>query len=251
MTPPKSRNKTASRTSAAVERRPITNNRLLKAMSGSDLALLSPHLTQLSLPVRTNLEQPGIPFRTAYFIDHGIASVVAISDRNTQIEVGLIGCEGVSGLAVIMGSDRSPNHTYMQIGGGGFSISTDNLMAAIKQSPTLGSFLLRYAQAFGIQTVHTAVANAKANIEPRLARWILMAYDRVPDNSISLTHEFLSLMLGVRRPGVTESLQALAKRGLIHSPKNGLIVLVDRDGLRKVAGQYYGVPEREYKRLMR
>jgi Mn-dependent DtxR family transcriptional regulator len=78
-----------------------------------------------------------------------------------------------------------------------------------------------------------------------------MAYDRVPDNSISLTHEFLSLMLGVRRPGVTESLQALAKRGLIHSPKNGLIVLVDRDGLRKVAGQCYGVPEREYKRLMR
>ncbi|HEY1615099.1 MAG TPA: Crp/Fnr family transcriptional regulator [Rhizomicrobium sp.] len=245
------RARVGSRKSVAPDPRPVTNNRLLKAMSDSDLALLTPHLLQLSLPVRTDLERPNIPFRTAYFIDHGIASVVAISDRNTQIEVGLIGCEGVSGLAVIMGSDRSPNHTYMQIGGSGFSIATDDLNAAIDQSPTLRMLLLRYAQAFGIQTTHAAVANAKANVESRLARWILMAYDRVPASSISLTHEFLALMLGVRRPGVTESLRALTKRGLIESPKNGLIVLVDRDGLRKVAGPFYGIPEREYKRLIR
>jgi CRP-like cAMP-binding protein len=220
-------------------------------LSDSDLALLSPHLTQMALPLRMNLERPGVPFKSAYFIDHGIASVVASSDRNTQIEVGLVGCEGVTGLAVILGSDRSPNHTYMQVAGSGFSIPVDALLDAMDQSATLRGCLLRYSQAFGIQTTHTALANAKAKIECRLARWILMAYDRVPTSSIALTHEFLSLMLGVRRPGVTDCLQTLTRLGLIERPKNGVIVLADREGLAKVAGSFYGVPEREYKRLIK
>jgi CRP-like cAMP-binding protein len=247
----KSVKKVGARNSRAAEARPITNNRLLKAMSESDLALLSPHFTQQVLPVRMDLERPGVPFKTAYFIDHGIASVVAISDRKIQIEVGLIGCEGVSGLAAILGSDRSPNHTYMQIAGSGFSIPIDTLLNAVEQSPTLRQLLLRYSQAFAIQTAHTAVANAKATVESRLARWILMAYDRVPTDLIALTHGFLSVMLGVRRPGVTACLQVLAKRGLIKSPKNGAILLVDREGLARVAGNFYGLPEREYRRLIK
>jgi CRP-like cAMP-binding protein len=249
--PVKRRTKVAARKSSVVEPRAITNNWLLEALSDSDRALLSPHLTEQTLPLRMNLEPPGVSIKSVYFIDSGIASVVVPAGRDTEIEVGLIGCEGVSGVGVILGSDRSPFHTYMQVAGSGFSIASANLLAAIEQSPTLKLKLLRYAQAFAIQTTYTAAANAKANIESRLARWLLMARDRVPNGAIPLTHEFLSIMLGVRRAGVTDCLNALAKRGLIHSPKNGLIDLVDRKGLEEIAGRYYGVPEREYKRLMR
>ena len=243
--------KTALRRSPAAEPRASSTNRLLGALSDSDYALLSPHLTARPLPVRANLELPGVPIRSVFFIEHGIASVVALADHHTEVEVGLIGCEGVSGFSIILGSDRSPLHTYMQVAGSGFSIPSAKFSSAIEQSPTLKRMLLRYAQAFAIQTTYTAAANAKANIESRLARWLLMAHDRVPKNAIPLTHEFLSIMLGVRRAGVTDCLRALAKRGLIHSPKNSLIELVDRKGLEETAGHYYGAPEREYKRLMR
>jgi CRP-like cAMP-binding protein len=244
------RTKSPAEKNPATNARLPTNNRLLKAMSQTDLALITPYLSAAALPRRKDLERPGIPFDTVYFLDHGVASVVALSDRDTQVEVGLIGCEGVSGLAVILASDRSPNHTYMQIAGSGLALSTTSLLTARDKSASLTQLLLRYAQAFAIQTTHTAVANAKAKIGSRLARWILMAYDRVPNNAIALTHDFLAIMLGVRRPGVTDALNILVRQGLIESPKNGLILLIDRDGLRKVAGKYYGVPEREYKRLI-
>ena len=249
--PKKRRSEKAAPRKSSTAPRSVTNNLLLEALSDSDHALLSPHLKEQSLPLRMNLEPPGVPIKSVFFIDSGIASVVVPADRDTEIEVGLIGCEGVSGLGVILGSDRSPLHTYVQVAGSGFSIPSADLLAAIEQSSTLNLMLLRYAQAFAIQTTYTAAANAKANIESRLARWLLMARDRVPQDAIPLTHEFLSIMLGVRRAGVTDCLNALAKRGLIHSPRNGLIDLIDRKGLEEIAGRYYGVPEREYKRLMR
>ena len=99
-------------------------------------------------------------------------------------------------------------------------------------------------------TAHTAIANGRASLEERLARWILMAHDRVPSDTLPLTHEFLSIMLGVRRAGVTVALHGLEGRGLIKS-RRGLIRLIDREGVRAVAGGYYGTPEAELKRLMR
>jgi CRP-like cAMP-binding protein len=103
-----------------------------------------------------------------------------------------------------------------------------------------------------VQTAHTAIANARANINQRLARWILMAQDRANDKPLKplhLTHEFLALMLGVRRAGVTEALQNLKRQKLIATGRNQIVVL-DRKGLERTAGSSYGVPEREYRRLI-
>ena len=100
-----------------------------------------------------------------------------------------------------------------------------------------------------VQTAHTAIANARARIDQRLARWILMAHDRTRDETLPLTHEFLALMLGVRRPGVTEALQSLKRQKLIDNGRNQIVVL-DRKGIEKVAGNSYGVPEKEYRRLI-
>jgi CRP-like cAMP-binding protein len=109
--------------------------------------------------------------------------------------------------------------------------------------------LLKFVQAFGVQTTHTAVSNAQSRLDVRLARWLLMAHDRIGEDTLTLTHEFLSLMLGARRPGVTEALHALRKQGLI-SYARGRITVKDRKGLERAAGEAYGTPEAEYRRLI-
>jgi CRP-like cAMP-binding protein len=110
--------------------------------------------------------------------------------------------------------------------------------------------LMRYVQAFMVQTAHTAIANARGTLTERLTRWLLMAHDRVPADKLALTHEFLSLMLAVRRPGVTEALQSLEDRNLIACGWREITVL-NRKGLEKLAGHFYGIPEAEYRRLRR
>jgi CRP-like cAMP-binding protein len=224
-------------------------NRLLAALSPDDFALLKGDLKPEILEVRKVIEKRNAKIERVCFPDRGIISVVAVADK-TEVEVGLIGCEGVSGLAVIHGDDQSPHSTYVQLAGSGQSISSEAFQRAIRKSETLHKLLLRYAQAFMIQTSHTAIANAKAKVEQRLARWILMFHDRVPGNEMALTHEFIALMLGARRPGVTEAIHQLAKQALIRNPRPGTVTVLDRIGLQKTAGGDDGVTENEYKRLI-
>ena len=134
-------------------------------------------------------------------MEAGIASVVAVQPDETRIEVGLIGREGMSGTAVVLGGDQSPHSTYMQVAGEGQRIAANELHKAMDASVSLRNLLLKFVQVFMVQTAHTAIANARAHIDQRLARWILMAHDRTGDNTMPLTHEFLALMLGVRRRG--------------------------------------------------
>jgi CRP-like cAMP-binding protein len=224
-------------------------NRLLAAMSAADFALLRPHLQPINLPLRYEMERPNRPIDSVYFMEIGIASVVAAQANEIQVEVGLIGREGTSGIPVILGSDRSPHATYIQSAGNGLRISAKSLRQAMEASETLRNLLLKYAHVFMVQTAHTAIANARAKIDQRLARWILMAHDRLGDKTLSLTHEFLALMLAVRRAGVTESLQNLKRLKLIDTGRNQILVL-NRKGLERMARESYGVPEKEYRRLI-
>jgi CRP-like cAMP-binding protein len=118
----------------------------------------------------------------------------------------------------------------------------------MQETPSLRVSLLRFVQAFIVQTAHTAAANARAKVEERLARWLLMAHDRVDGDVLPLTHEFLSLMLGVRRPGGTVAFHLLEQKGLV-STKRALIAIDDRAGLEQLAHGFYGVPEAEHLRL--
>ncbi|MGA8610646.1 MAG: Crp/Fnr family transcriptional regulator [Xanthobacteraceae bacterium] len=195
------------------------------------------------------IERPNRRIDTVYFMEAGFASVVAVQPDETQVEVGLIGYEGMSGTAVALGGDQSPHSTYIQAVGEGQRIAANELRNAMNASASLHVVLLKFAQVFMVQTAHTAIANARAHIDRRLARWILMAHDRIRDDTLSLTHEFLSLMLGVRRAGVTEALQSLKRQNLIKTGRNQIMVL-NRKGIEKVARNYYGVPEKEYRRLI-
>lgn len=225
-----------------------SKNRLLALLPGEDLALLEANLHRVSLPFKSEIEAPNIPIESCYFLTEGIASVVASSKNGKRIEVGLIGREGVTGAAAILGSVSSPNATFMQVPGAGFRISAIDLRQAMERSRPLASILAKFVHSFMVQNGQTALVNGKATLEERLARWILMAHDRVETPNFSITHEFLAVMLGVRRPGVTTALHDLEGRGLIRS-KRGEVIVLDRSGIEEVAGWSYGTAEAEYQRL--
>ncbi len=213
-------------------------NLILSRLAKSDYALLEPHLEPVDLPVRKVLERRGKPIKAIYFPESGFASVVANGHTKRPIEVGLIGREGVTGLPVILGNDRNSNEVFMQVGGVGQCMRADDLRKAIEKSLTLHRSLLRYAHAFLEQTTGTAVANGRCKIEERLARWLLMAADRLDNGELPLTHEFLAMMLGVRRPGVTQAIQDLEHQGVI-SCRRGSIVVLDREHLENLSNGTY------------
>jgi CRP-like cAMP-binding protein len=225
------------------------SNRLLASLGNDDFDLLEPHLKSVSLELRKSLERPNRRIETVYFPEAGFASVVAIHPNGKEAEVGLIGREGMTGLPIVLGDDRSPHATYIQAPGKGRCIAAAELRQATQASPSLRDSLLKFVQAFGVQTTHTAVCNVQSRLDVRLARWLLMAHDRIGEDTLPITHEFLSMMLGVRRPGVTEALHALREQGLIAYGR-GLITVHDRKGMERKAGAVYGVPEAEYRRLI-
>jgi CRP-like cAMP-binding protein len=223
-------------------------NRLLGALSDNDFALIQPHLEPLRLEFRKHLQSSNRTVKAIYFPDTGLASVVAVGGEGKQTEVGVIGNEGMTGLPVVLGADRSPCEVFMQVEGDGHSITAANLDLLISDSPTIFRMMLLFAHVFLVQASYTALANAKGSLEARLARWLLMAQDRLGANELLLSHEFLALMLGVRREGVTIAVQHFETQGLISSAK-GSITIEDRDGLQEEANGLYGVPEAEYERL--
>jgi CRP-like cAMP-binding protein len=224
-------------------------NRLLAALSPADFSRLAPQLEPVPLPVRTCLAEPNRPIEHVYFLEQGIASVVASTPQGRRIEVGIIGREGLTAPCVPLGADRSPHECFVQTPGSGLGIRADDLRRALAASAALHQHLLRFVQALMVQMGQTALANGSFSLEQRLARWLLMCHDRVDGDDLSTTHEFLSLMLGVRRPGVTVALQALEERGLI-ATKRSQVTVLDRAGLEGVAGDSYGVCEAEYERLI-
>jgi CRP-like cAMP-binding protein len=224
-------------------------NRLLASLSIADFDLLEPHLEPVALGLRKHLEKPNRRIDAVYFPESGFASVVAVQSNGKEVEVGLIGREGMTGLPIVLGNHRSPHATYIQSAGMGQRILATELRQATQASVSLRDSLLKFVQAFGVQTAHTAISNAQSKLDVRLARWLLMAHDRIGDDTLTLTHEFLSLMLGVRRPGVTETLHGLREKGLIAYGR-GQITVSDRKGMERTAGEAYGTPEAEYRRLI-
>ena len=214
-----------------------------------DFNPLKPQLERVPLPVGTRLIEPNTPIEHIFFLEEGIASVVATTPEGRRIEAGIIGREGLSGIPVLLGLDRTPHECFIQTAGEGLRIGADDLRRAMAASASLHQHLIWFVQAFMIQMGQTALANACYTLEERLARWLLMCHDRVDGDDLSTTHEFLSLMLGVRRAGVTAALQALEDRGTI-STKWKRVTIQDRAKLEAVAGDSYGVPEAEYARLI-
>jgi CRP-like cAMP-binding protein len=228
--------------------RPFRNH-LLTTISAEDFSFIEPHLQLADLPVGRDVEIQGQRPEHMFFVESGIVSIVAKNAAGKQIEIGLIGREGITGLAVILGDDVANHAAYVQVEGHGYKVPADVMLDAQRRSTALRDRLARFAHTLMIQTAHTALANGRANLVERLSRWILMAHDRVDGNVVPITHEFLALMLGVRRAGVTVALHELEGRRLIKAIR-GQITVLDRAGIENLANGFYGAPENEYFRLV-
>ncbi|KRB29790.1 CarD family transcriptional regulator [Mesorhizobium sp. Root695] len=219
-------------------------NRLLASLSADDYALLRPHLETVTLEVRDHLFRADQKIAHVTFPEYGIASIVADTGEG-RFEVGMVGSEGFAGTSVVLGIDRTPHTCLVQATGEAIRIGSGELQSAMDRSPTLRAHLLRFIHTFIVQVSQTAYANAGYSLEERLARWLLMTHDRLEHDDMPVTHEFMSIMLGTRRPGVTLAVQMLEGTGAIRAGR-GHITMRDREKLEHLAGQSYGFAEKEY-----
>jgi len=166
-------------------------NHLLNALDTGTLNLLSPHLSSIALPDGFEIEDPDAPVEWAYFLEEGIASAVA-ADR--KAEVGLVGVEGMTGLSLALHSERPTERIYMQVPGHGTRMRAAAFSDLLLSVPSLQQLVLRYVHTMIVQISSTAASNAMDDIPTRLARWLLMAGDRIKDGEMPLSHEYLSIM---------------------------------------------------------
>jgi CRP-like cAMP-binding protein len=224
-------------------------NRLLAALDPPDLARLKPHLEPVHLPVGTVLLRPDEPIEHVVFLDSGLSSDVAMAESDRPVECGLAGCEGLVGLPIVLGTDRGIHESVMQVGGRGHRIAAAELRRAMEESASLRNLLLRFAHVFTAQSAQSAACNARHAIDRRLARWLLLAHDRMSDDKVPLTHEYLALMLGVRRAGVTVALHELEGEKLIRAGR-GMITVTDRPRLEARSCSCYRIVQREAERVL-
>jgi len=223
---------------------------LLKALSPDDFSLLQPHLKAVQTELRQTVIEPNAPITQLFFPESGYVSLVTQGTQGDKVEIGLIGREGVVGASpVLLGSDRTPHHCFVQAAGEMLAIETPAVCAAVDQSPSLRGLLLRYTLVQFVEAAQTAFVNATYQLEARLARWILMCHDRVDGDELTMTHDFAAVMLGVQRSSATLGIQALEGHRLIKAQR-GRITVTDRLGLVALAENSYGLPEAEYARLI-
>ena len=224
-------------------------NRILSALPAEEYDRLRPSLERVELPLGEVLQRPGEPIRFVYFPYGGTVSVTAAMSDGSEAEVGMVGREGLLGLPVALGTRHSPLKAFMQVPGEGVRVRADLFTEEFDRRGEFHCLVLRYAQAFFVQTAVTAACNRLHTLDARLANWLLRSRDRALTDSLPLTHEFLSVMLGVRRAGVTEALGRLREAGLVGHGR-GRIVIADVPGLERAACECYGMLRAEFDRLL-
>jgi CRP-like cAMP-binding protein len=223
--------------------RPAPRNRLLAALPPEDLATLWPQLKLVELPIRQVLHAPEQPITEIYFPETGYVSMLAYMEDGDAIEVGQIGFDGVVGIPVLLEGDSDGLEAMVQHPGTALRMSAAALREMLASMPTLHRLLLRYALLHHQQVARTGACNGRHGVAERLARWLLMAHDRTEGDTFPMTQELMSMMLGVRRAGVSVAAGFLQKAGLIHYER-GQITVTNRRGLEAAACECYGLVRR-------
>lgn len=224
-------------------------NRLLALLSPGDRASLRPHLEPLSLEYRQPLYAADKKIEHVYFIETGVGSLVNTMANGQAAEVGTIGNEGLVGVPVVLGDDRAPTSVYVQVPGAGLRMKASLFKKALAQSATMQVVMLRYVHALFNQVAQSAACNHFHSLEQRTCRWLLMTRDRMHSDQFLLTQEFLAMMLGVQRAGVSIAAGGLQRAGLI-TYKRGNVTILDRPGLKKLSCECYEISKREFDRLL-
>jgi len=226
-----------------------SGNQLLAHLPKAAHERLQNHFQPVTLEAGKVLYEARAAIEYAYFPNHGTLSAVVVMVNGDMIEVATIGNEGAVGLPTFTSGVTSPNRVFVQVAGDGVRIESAVLEKEARQDAPLKRLFEAYHTAFQFQVSQSVACNGLHNLQQRCCRWLLMTHDRVDGDDIGLTHEFLSVMLGVRRASVTEVLQALHDQGLVSNGR-GKITVVDRSGMEKSSCECYQVVRDEYDRLL-
>jgi CRP-like cAMP-binding protein len=220
-----------------------TANGTLSGLSPADAASLAPHMQLIDVPREHRLERRGRPAEHVYFIERGVACTLADDVGGHGVETGMIGREGFVGVSAALGAMHCPHDVQMLAAGSARRIPASALREAMEERPALRRAVMAYVHRFMLQVMREAQINARATLEARLARWLLMMHDRLDGDELHLTHDRLATMLGVRRAGVSVAAKKLERGGVImlHS---GAIMVCDRKKLEESSGGAYAAPDR-------
>lgn len=223
-------------------------NRLLAALPPAAYQRLEPHLVRVPLALKQVVYEARDPVDYGYFPTRGLISAVTVMEDGAAIEVGHIGSEGMAGLPAVIEAKSSVNRLFVQVEGEALRIEAHRIVDEFRLNGPLTNILQRYQSFYISQVSQTAACNGIHPLGKRCCRWLLMTHDRIEGDVLPLTHEFLSIMLGVRRAGVTEVLQELQGNGYIRTGR-GEITVSDREGLEGAACECYRHINAEYERL--
>lgn len=226
-----------------------TTNRLLSALPQKDREQLLSHCQQVELTFAEELYCAGELIPHVYFPTEGFITLMMPGTHNAEVEVGLVGDEGVLGITLILGVYVAPFHAVVQGAGSALRITVAAFLEVFEQSVALQVELKHYLSVSITQLGQTAACNRFHLVEARLARWLLMTQDRAHSNQFHITHVFLAYILGVRRVGVTKAASSLLKQKLI-SYKRGNITILNRMGLEAISCECYRADKEIYQQIL-
>jgi CRP-like cAMP-binding protein len=226
----------------------IVRNRILAGLDAASFARLAPYLTRVALARRAVLQDHFHRIAHVHFIERGVASLYARTRADGPVEVALIGPFGFTGVPAILGNARSPHRCLMQVPGEALRIAVPDLLDAMAEAPAIRNHLLAYVNALLVQNAQAALCNGRHDVEQRLCRWLLLAAERLDDDAIPITHEMLSINLGVRRAGITTLLGTLQRSGAIAMSRASCRI-VDRAELERRACECHAIIAAAYRGL--
>jgi CRP-like cAMP-binding protein len=223
---------------------PSVENRVLANLAFEDFSVLRPHLHRVEIKARSTLQEENRRVDYVHFIEHGLISRVS-AGRGCSMETAMVGRFGYTGIAIVLGSGLSSQRSVVSLPGTALRIRSDELSCIMQSRPQIRTEMLRFVQSLITQNTQSVLCAAKHDVDKRLARWLLLASDRMQSSVLTVTHDLLAGIIGVRRAGITNTLLQFEADGVLKKTR-GAVHLTNRPALEQRACDCYGIVRDAY-----